>query len=1020
MAVVHRHRQDRESASGNDILSRMLQLEKLSQQHRPSGSEQSTSSFRNSSLESQRREIVPKQPSKLTTPPVMIPPPSVPLQRAHTSPGLVMKPATNHKKSSLPASVKQIEVAAVQRPPTPTPEICKSPSWSDYNGDKAKRQKKKTEKDRKEMEKERKELEKERKEVEKKRKKEDEKQRSAQVKAAKRLSKKPPAAMDTQRMPAALLRPSARPPPDSQASSQADSRSSSTERRRSSISSLASMLRLSKDSWSKSSTAASEPPSSFKLVSFKPVSASAPQLGKLSGIETHSRPPSVGTQDSRNSNSDQEYLKDLASFAYQLQVSAQAPDDIGLELKQINGVRLSVPSTQSSPDHVGSVTASPTKRKDEDTVRETKKKEKKAKASQRPLARRSGSSEDGYFGEKVNVLKDYPNAKLDGAKYDEAAKKWAIKEAGSRELREVYQNLSRQSSPALISDTKTLLLSPRDGSSYVHKQRMYRQQQSIAGYEDELALESAGNAKMEEKTPATITQPSPPILKDSFELTPTKQVSQLQTREEKTSTPVQAPASTTLRSSPKTAFPNHVPRSQEATVPREPVRKKQNLEQTSSEESSDEYHRYLVEHTRNLGIKQAKRVSRIPKAEKILGARDSDTENAPPSKRRSGPNRAVSSDSTFIPSPNETVRTPRQRIDSDLAQAIQKNTRKDKPLSPKVDGQKAVADMPAAKQPLSENTTSKSKHYSSPVVPRFSTTPVLPNAGRQSSELSPETSRGLLSEKSHRVAESDTASKSPITEIGKIPPEFIISGVDGDGLVRKTSLKRPRSDPELKLNVLSNPSTNHPTVPSFDFLPALKHQPLTKPKRTSPVRVSFAALPTTIPSSTHPASTFPQSFRPALKADYSFPSPNGPITITPVAAHNSVHPAMRTFHGPPRSHRSSLMGPPSLPLTSSGRAAEEALNVKPLAKMFVICCKCKFWHDMPSKLYEAMALPKQIEGQANGVMEGVADVGKAKGKGKAVEGKVFTTVTCPWCEHGMSTACCAGWTAVVYLHERHH
>lgn len=53
-------------------------------------------------------------------------------------------------------------------------------------------------------------------------------------------------------------------------------------------------------------------------------------------------------------------------------------------------------------------------------------------------------------------------------------------------------------------------------------------------------------------------------------------------------------------------------------------------------------------------------------------------------------------------------------------------------------------------------------------------------------------------------------------------------------------------------------------------------------------------------------------------------------------------------------------------------------------------------------------------------------VGEAKrrlgveGAGKEREGVVETRVKCPWCEHGMSTACCAGWTTVVYLHERHH
>lgn len=65
-------------------------------------------------------------------------------------------------------------------------------------------------------------------------------------------------------------------------------------------------------------------------------------------------------------------------------------------------------------------------------------------------------------------------------------------------------------------------------------------------------------------------------------------------------------------------------------------------------------------------------------------------------------------------------------------------------------------------------------------------------------------------------------------------------------------------------------------------------------------------------------------------------------------------------------------------------------------------------------------------GARNGVAEAKRKLGlgggvEAKGKGKGKDaGVVETRVRCPWCEHGMSTGCCAGWTTVVYLHERHH
>lgn len=79
-------------------------------------------------------------------------------------------------------------------------------------------------------------------------------------------------------------------------------------------------------------------------------------------------------------------------------------------------------------------------------------------------------------------------------------------------------------------------------------------------------------------------------------------------------------------------------------------------------------------------------------------------------------------------------------------------------------------------------------------------------------------------------------------------------------------------------------------------------------------------------------------------------------------------------------------------------------GIEPMAKMFVICCGCNYFHDMPSKLYECMAKPEAV----------------VKDEGLGVSGVVSTRVSCPWCGHGMSTRCCEGWAAVVMLKERMH
>jgi hypothetical protein len=75
-----------------------------------------------------------------------------------------------------------------------------------------------------------------------------------------------------------------------------------------------------------------------------------------------------------------------------------------------------------------------------------------------------------------------------------------------------------------------------------------------------------------------------------------------------------------------------------------------------------------------------------------------------------------------------------------------------------------------------------------------------------------------------------------------------------------------------------------------------------------------------------------------------------------------------------------------------------------LAKMFVICCHCRYFHDMPSKIYECMTKPDNV----------VTD------RDLGVSGVISMAVKCPWCGHGMSTRCCEGWAAAVVLRERLH
>lgn len=91
--------------------------------------------------------------------------------------------------------------------------------------------------------------------------------------------------------------------------------------------------------------------------------------------------------------------------------------------------------------------------------------------------------------------------------------------------------------------------------------------------------------------------------------------------------------------------------------------------------------------------------------------------------------------------------------------------------------------------------------------------------------------------------------------------------------------------------------------------------------------------------------------------------------------------------------------------TTSTSSVVGAVEGEPIAKMFVECCACKYYHDMPSKLYEAMARPEGVVPLADNV---------------EFAGAVSMTVKCSWCKHEMSTKCCAGLAAMVYVKERLH
>ncbi|KAI0843935.1 hypothetical protein F5Y00DRAFT_267083 [Daldinia vernicosa] len=188
----------------------------------------------------------------------------------------------------------------------------------------------------------------------------------------------------------------------------------------------------------------------------------------------------------------------------------------------------------------------------------------------------------------------------------------------------------------------------------------------------------------------------------------------------------------------------------------------------------------------------------------------------------------------------------------------------------------------------------------------------------------------------------------------------------------------------------------HPT----NFLPDLRHQSLQQ-KRMKDITIS-ASLPNTPPPEIADGAPRKSALRTSRKNSAN--SDETSTVVSPGAAYlqearkaapippNSTSRALRPHYA----HKNS-----STNIKSAGASDGRS---EPLAKMLVECCSCKFFHDMPSRVYECMAKPDSL----------------VEDKLLGVSATITTMVKCPWCGHGMSTQCCSGYAAVVYLKEKLH
>lgn len=126
-----------------------------------------------------------------------------------------------------------------------------------------------------------------------------------------------------------------------------------------------------------------------------------------------------------------------------------------------------------------------------------------------------------------------------------------------------------------------------------------------------------------------------------------------------------------------------------------------------------------------------------------------------------------------------------------------------------------------------------------------------------------------------------------------------------------------------------------------------------------------------------------------------------------------------------------------------------------VAKVFVICCRCNYWHDMPSEVYAKLACPERLpsdsllartfsrrnsfsrkSSRVDSLLysdssekrrlpmprrpRSIEDETQAARESKSAAGAPLTPPSCCWCGHSMNRSCCQGWTTLVQMRQRHH
>ncbi|KAI5927297.1 hypothetical protein F4810DRAFT_354781 [Camillea tinctor] len=297
-----------------------------------------------------------------------------------------------------------------------------------------------------------------------------------------------------------------------------------------------------------------------------------------------------------------------------------------------------------------------------------------------------------------------------------------------------------------------------------------------------------------------------------------------------------------------------------------------------------------------------------------------------------------------------------------------------------------------------EETGSKKSHRPPPLEPRAIRE--ARSTGRNSKVQDDSWSRTAMP-----IDLDDQTSSTPITvkELVTSTPSLVASPTS----VTFANIGKEKIGEERRMNRKPDKITLPPRarsaldIHSTHDLPFRGNQPLFM--KNAKQSAAPASLPNSPPVE-HSDEILPRKSALKLPRNNTSDSQDTPAIVSPGAAY--LQEARKNAPVPPSSSSRALR-PQHTQKNSSGSiksAGSSDRRAEPLAKMLVECCSCKFFHDMPSRVYECMAKPDSI----------------VEDKLLGVSAAITTMVKCPWCGHGMTTQCCSGYAAVVYLKEKLH